>query len=95
MCRFKAALERLAEADILLVQGVPPDSSYRFKHALMQDAAYEKLLKSRRQTLHRRVVEVLLEHFPWSLGVSAVRIRWNFSLSCDSRSWFGSRDVIR
>jgi hypothetical protein len=30
-----------------------------------------------------------------SLGVSAVRIRWNFSLSCDSRSWFGSRDVIR
>jgi hypothetical protein len=30
-----------------------------------------------------------------SLGVSAVRIRWNFSLSCDSRSWFGSHDVIR
>jgi hypothetical protein len=27
--------------------------------------------------------------------VSAVRIRWNFSLSCDSRSWFGSHDVIR
>ena len=56
--RLQAALERLAEADILLVQGLPPDSDYRFKHALIQDAAYENLLKSRRQTLHRRVAEV-------------------------------------
>jgi predicted ATPase len=53
------ALERLAEADILLVQGVPPDSDYRFKHALIQDAAYENLLKSRRQVLHRRIGETL------------------------------------
>jgi predicted ATPase len=51
---LQAALERLAEADILLVNGLPPDSNYRFKHALMQDAAYENLLKSRRQTLHHR-----------------------------------------
>ena len=51
--------ERLAEADILLVQGLPPESNYRFKHALIQDAAYENLLKSRRQILHRRVGEVL------------------------------------
>jgi predicted ATPase len=54
-----AALERLAEADILLVQGVPPEADYRFKHALIQDAAYENLLKSRRQVLHRRVAEML------------------------------------
>ena len=46
---LQAALENLAEADILLVQGTPPDSDYRFKHALIQDAAYENLLKSRRQ----------------------------------------------
>jgi len=56
---LEAALERLAEADILLVQGLPPDSDYRFKHSLIQDAAYENLLKSRRQVLHRRVAEVL------------------------------------
>jgi class 3 adenylate cyclase/predicted ATPase len=56
---LQAALERLAEADILLVQGLPPESEYRFKHALIQDAAYENLLKSRRQTLHRRTGEVL------------------------------------
>ena len=60
---LQAALERLAEADILLVQGLPPESDYRFKHALIQDAAYENLLKSRRQVLHRRVAEILRDHF--------------------------------
>ena len=56
---LQAALERLAQADILLVQGLPPESVYRFKHALIQDAAYENLLKSRRQALHRSVAEAL------------------------------------
>jgi class 3 adenylate cyclase len=37
---LQMALERLTEADILLVQGLPPESEYRFKHALIQDAAY-------------------------------------------------------
>jgi predicted ATPase len=60
---LQAALERLADADILLVQGVPPASEYRFKHALIQDAAYENLLKSRRQVLHRRTAEVLRDQF--------------------------------
>jgi len=60
---LQVALERLAEADILLVQGVPPESDYRFKHALIQDAAYENLLKSRRQVLHRRVAEILRDRF--------------------------------
>jgi class 3 adenylate cyclase/predicted ATPase len=57
---LQMALERLAEADILLVQGLPPESEYRFKHALIQDAAYDNLLKSRRHVLHHRVAEVLL-----------------------------------
>src|SRR5215469_8296010 len=61
---LETALEQLAEADILLVQGFPPDSDYRFKHALIQDAAYENLLKSRRQVLHRRVAEILRDRFP-------------------------------
>ena len=59
---LQAALDRLADADILLVQGLPPDSVYRFKHALIQDAAYENLLKSRRQALHRRVAEFLRDN---------------------------------
>jgi class 3 adenylate cyclase/tetratricopeptide (TPR) repeat protein len=61
---LQAALEQLAEADILLIQGYPPASDYRFKHALIQDAAYENLLKSRRQVLHRRVAEILRDRFP-------------------------------
>jgi predicted ATPase len=56
---LQLALDRLAEADILLVQGTPPDSDYRFKHALIQDAAYENLLKSRRQFLHLRIADTL------------------------------------
>jgi len=56
---LQGALEQLAEADILLVQGLPPYSEYRFKHALIQDAAYENLLRSRRQALHRRLAETL------------------------------------
>src|SRR5277367_3024087 len=59
-----AALEKLAEADILLVEGLPPEAEYRFKHALIQDAAYENLLKSRRQALHRRAAETLRDQFP-------------------------------
>jgi len=59
---LQTALERLAEADILLVQGELTDSNYRFKHALIQDAAYENLLKSRRHVLHRRVAEALREN---------------------------------
>jgi predicted ATPase len=60
---LQAALEKLADADILLVQGLLPTSDYRFKHALIQDAAYENLLKSRRQALHRRTAEVLRDQF--------------------------------
>jgi predicted ATPase len=60
---LQAALEKLADADIVLVQGLPPESDYRFKHALIQDAAYENLLKSRRQVLHRRVAEILRDRF--------------------------------
>src|SRR6516164_2890082 len=60
---LQESLERLAEADILLVQGLPPESDYRFKHALILDAAYENLLKSRRQVLHRRVAETLRDQF--------------------------------
>ena len=54
---LQASLERLADADLLFVEGAPPQAKYRFKHALIQDAAYESLLKSRRQALHRRAAE--------------------------------------
>ena len=49
----------LSDVDLLFVEGAPPQANYRFKHALIQDAAYDSLLKSRRQALHRRAAEVL------------------------------------
>jgi predicted ATPase len=56
---LQASLDRLAEADLLFVEGAPPQAKYRFKHALIQDAAYDSLLRSRRQALHRRAAEAL------------------------------------
>jgi predicted ATPase len=89
---LQAALERLAEADILLVQDVPPESDYRFKHALIQDTAYENLLKSRRQVLHRRVGEVLRDHFASTAAVEPELLAHHFSeagLTEAAIEWWG------
>jgi class 3 adenylate cyclase/predicted ATPase len=56
---LQSALDRLADADLLIAEGAGHEANYRFKHALIQDAAYDSLLKSRRQALHRRAAEVL------------------------------------
>ena len=56
---LQSALDRLAGADLLVAEGAGREATYRFKHALIQDAAYDGLLKSRRQALHRRAAEVL------------------------------------
>jgi predicted ATPase len=90
---LQAALEQLAEADILLVQGFPPDSNYRFKHALIQDAAYENLLKSRRQVLHRRVAEILRDRFPDTAAVEPEVLAHHFTqagLTDAAIEWWGT-----
>lgn len=53
------ALERLTSAELIFRRGALPDATYIFKHALVRDAAYENLLKTRRQTIHAKLVEVL------------------------------------
>jgi predicted ATPase len=57
-------LGRLVEAEIVYQRGLPPQATYVFKHALIQDAAYESLLKSTRQHYHQRIAHVLEEQFP-------------------------------
>jgi predicted ATPase len=52
------------EAELLYQRGLPPQAKYIFKHALIQDAAYESLLKSKRQQYHQRIAQVLEERFP-------------------------------
>jgi len=61
---LKAALAQLVDSELVFRSGEPPDARYVFKHALVQDTAYESLLKSRRQILHRRIAETLREKFP-------------------------------
>ena len=58
------ALGRLIESGLAFRRGTPPDAVYTFKHALVQDAAYDSLLKSRRQELHAKIARVIEVRFP-------------------------------
>jgi predicted ATPase len=57
--RLQHELGRLVEAEIVYQRGTPPQATYVFKHALIQDAAYASLLKSTRQQLHQQLAQVL------------------------------------
>jgi class 3 adenylate cyclase/predicted ATPase len=56
-------LAKLVSTGLLFQRGVPPQAEYHFKHALIQDAAYESLLKSTRQQYHQRIAQVLEKGF--------------------------------
>ena len=58
------ALARLTESGLAFRRGTPPEVTYTFKHALVQDAAYDSLLKSRRQPLHSKIARVIEERLP-------------------------------
>jgi class 3 adenylate cyclase/tetratricopeptide (TPR) repeat protein len=61
---LQGVLGQLVEAEVVAQQGLPPQATYTFKHALVQDAAYQSLLKSTRQQYHQRIAEVLEAQFP-------------------------------
>src|SRR5262249_53318840 len=58
------ALDQLVRAEVIFRRGMPPDAEYTFKHALVQDAAYSTLLRSRRQQIHARIAATLESQFP-------------------------------
>jgi class 3 adenylate cyclase/predicted ATPase len=60
---LEAALNSLVRAGLFFRQGVPPQASYLFKHALVQDAAYGTLLREPRRTLHARIAETIEGQF--------------------------------
>ncbi|HSV01181.1 MAG TPA: adenylate/guanylate cyclase domain-containing protein [Roseiarcus sp.] len=82
---LQAALTRLVNSTLLFVEGVPPEASYSFKHALVQDAAYDGLLRNRRQTLHRHAAaaliaaqsepEAIARHLT-AAGAKSLAVRW-------------------
>ena len=58
------ALAQLVDAELVYRRGLPPDVVYEFKHALVQDVAYDSLLRNKRQQLHREIAELLQTQFP-------------------------------
>jgi class 3 adenylate cyclase len=62
--RLDDALAQLVRAELIFQRGTPPHAEYTFKHALVQDAAYHTLLRSRRQQLHAHIVATLEDRFP-------------------------------
>ena len=61
---LNAGLKQLAAAELISVHGEPPETTYIFKHALVQDAAYAMLSRSKRQQVHRRISDALEKNFP-------------------------------
>jgi predicted ATPase/class 3 adenylate cyclase len=62
--RLNDALDQLVTSELVFRHGTPPEATYTFKHALVQEAAYNSLLKSRRQQLHGRIARALEQQFP-------------------------------
>ena len=65
---LRRALTQLERAELVFRRGEPPEAVYSFKHALVRDAAYETLLKSRRHQLHAQIARALEEKFPDTVG---------------------------
>jgi class 3 adenylate cyclase/predicted ATPase len=57
--QLRDALEQLTKTGLVFRRGTPPDATYTFKHALVQDAAYDSLLKSKRAQVHAQIAQVL------------------------------------
>ena len=66
---LRRGLHQLVEAEFLYQQGLPPQATYRFKHALIQDAAYQSLLRSTRQQYHQRIAQALEAQFPETVAI--------------------------
>ncbi|MGB8621117.1 MAG: adenylate cyclase, partial [Pseudolabrys sp.] len=60
---LQAGLSHIAARQLILVRGEPPNATYMFKHALLRDAAYATIVRSKRQQLHGRIADVLMTEF--------------------------------
>jgi class 3 adenylate cyclase/tetratricopeptide (TPR) repeat protein len=67
-----AALGALGAAELLTCRGDPPEATYMFKHALVQDAAYDSLLRGRRRELHGAIARELEARHADGAGAQAL-----------------------
>jgi class 3 adenylate cyclase len=77
--RIERSLAELIHAGLIIARGQPPDATYTFKHALVQDAAYASLLRDRRRAIHQRVAEVLEEGSTSGETTHPQLIAWHFA----------------
>ena len=80
------ALGQLVNAELVFRTGKGPDASYTFKHALVQDTAYNSLLKVKRQTIHSRIAETLLSSFPNIAASNPETLAHHYTGSCSVRA---------
>ena len=74
-----ADLAELARAEILYAKGRPPRCTYVFKHALLEDALYNALVKGKRQQFHQRIGEVLEQQFPQTAEIQPEVLGYHFT----------------
>ena len=86
---LQAELEKLVKAEVLFQKGRPPESSFIFKHALIQDAAYDSLLKKTRQQFHRRIATALEEQFPESIETEPELLAHHFTAADETEKAIG------
>jgi hypothetical protein len=73
------ALDHLAGCELIFARGEPPDSTYIFKHALVQDAAYASMVRSKRQQLHSRIADALIAEFPEAIEMQPELMAYHLS----------------
>jgi hypothetical protein len=81
---LNAALDQLLDAGLIFRHGTPPDARYRFKHALVQDAAYDSLLKTQRRTIHAAIAGALESRSPTAGGSDPALL---------AQHWFAAGEV--
>ena len=76
---LQAELAKLVQAEILYPKGRPPRCTYIFKHALLEDALYNALVKGKRQQFHRRIAEALETRFPQTVATQPELLAYHFT----------------
>jgi predicted ATPase len=76
---LQQGLRQLVETELVYQRGVPPQATYLFKHALVQDTAYQSLLKSRRQQLHQQIAQVLADRFTETVETQPELVAYHYT----------------
>jgi class 3 adenylate cyclase len=94
---LREAVERLVHSELVFCRGTPPGATYTFKHALIQDAAYATLLRSRRQELHARIAKVLEDRFPETVELhpEILAHHWSQAGLVEKAAFYAGRTWLR